>query len=200
MSLSSISIVGNVVKPPAQTIFNSGTTRTTIIVAVDTFTRDRSNRSGSAAANGGSNGRSSGGANGSTGDPIATTSADSNNGRDPNGATSTSTGWNRITDFYRVEVWGQMGERAYRYITKGNQVTAIGRLSFDKWIDREGRDRVTPVIHANQISIPPRPRSAEQQELQRQSQGDPTPESATDLILTEEDEDAAAAALFGASA
>ena len=62
-------------------------------------------------------------------------------------------------DFYKVESWGRLGELALQYLSKGNQVTVSGRLSFDYWTDKLGRQRTTPIIQANQVAFPPRLRA-----------------------------------------
>jgi single-strand DNA-binding protein len=62
-------------------------------------------------------------------------------------------------DFYKVESWGRLGELALEFLSKGNQVTVCGRLSFDHWTDKTGRQRTTPVIQANQVAFPPRLRA-----------------------------------------
>lgn len=59
-------------------------------------------------------------------------------------------------DFYKVETWGKLAELAGKYLAKGNQVAVSGRLIFDRWIDKEGRSRITPVIEASQLSLPAR--------------------------------------------
>jgi single-strand DNA-binding protein len=59
-------------------------------------------------------------------------------------------------DFYKVETWGKLAELAGQYLAKGNQVAISGRLMFDRWTDREGKPRVTPVVEASQLSLPPR--------------------------------------------
>jgi len=61
-------------------------------------------------------------------------------------------------DFYKVETWGKLADLATNYLQKGNQVTVCGRLTFDHWTDKQGRQRVTPVVEANQLALPPRPR------------------------------------------
>jgi single-strand DNA-binding protein len=61
-------------------------------------------------------------------------------------------------DFYKVEAWGKLADLATNYLQKGNQVTVCGRLTFDHWTDKQGRRRVTPVVEANQLALPPRPR------------------------------------------
>ena len=64
-------------------------------------------------------------------------------------------------DFYKVESWGKLGELALEYLTKGNQITVCGRLSFDHWTDKMGRPRTTPVIQASQVAFPQRARNAQ---------------------------------------
>jgi single-strand DNA-binding protein len=59
-------------------------------------------------------------------------------------------------DFYKVETWGKLAELAGQHLAKGNQVAVCGRLMFDRWTDREGKPRVTPIVEANQLSLPTR--------------------------------------------
>jgi single-strand DNA-binding protein len=68
-------------------------------------------------------------------------------------------------DFYKVESWGRLGELALEYLSKGNQVTVCGRLSFDHWTDKLGRQRTTPVIQANQVAFPPRLKAVPDSEM-----------------------------------
>ncbi len=73
------------------------------------------------------------------------------------------------TDFYRVETWDRLAELALNYLKKGNQVAVSGRLVMQKWVDREGKDRLTPTVQANQLSFPPRYRPAAESELPNQA-------------------------------
>jgi single-strand DNA-binding protein len=59
-------------------------------------------------------------------------------------------------DFYQVELWGKLGDLACKYLGKGNQVAVSGRFQLDRWQDREGKERMTPVIRATQLALPPR--------------------------------------------
>lgn len=61
-----------------------------------------------------------------------------------------------IADFYKVETWGKLAELAGEYLAKGNQVAVSGRLVFDRWTDRQGKERVTPVVEASQLALPPK--------------------------------------------
>lgn len=113
MSFAIVSIVGNLTRPPEQTAFASGKTRTTFVVAVNVRSRNAEKPSDSA-------------------------------------------------DFYKVEAWGRLGELAMMYLSKGNQVTANGRLVMDKWIDKEGRERITPTIKAENLAFPRKTGSLEE--------------------------------------
>lgn len=63
---------------------------------------------------------------------------------------------NSSADFYQVELWGKLGDLACKYLGKGNQVAVSGRFQLDRWQDRDGKERMTPVVRANQLSLPPR--------------------------------------------
>lgn len=65
-------------------------------------------------------------------------------------------------DFYQVEVWGKLAELAVKFLSKGNQITACGRLTFDHWTDREGKARFTPVVRAEQIAFPRKSQTGQQ--------------------------------------
>jgi len=106
MSLVTVSIVGNLVKPPEQMYFASGRLKTTMMVAVN------------------------------------------NPGRGGKKAES--------ADFYKVETWGKLAEAAGKYLEKGNQIGVSGRLFLDHWTDKQGNNRVTPVVEATQLAFPPR--------------------------------------------
>lgn len=65
-----------------------------------------------------------------------------------------------VADFYKVETWGKLAELAGEYLAKGNQVAVSGRLVFDHWTDRQGKERITPVVEAAQLALPPKPKAA----------------------------------------
>ncbi|HMW92233.1 MAG: single-stranded DNA-binding protein [Candidatus Obscuribacter sp.] len=62
----------------------------------------------------------------------------------------------KACDFYKVETWGKLAELAARCLSKGNQITVTGRLILDHWTDRQGLNRITPVVEASQLSLPPK--------------------------------------------
>ncbi len=57
-------------------------------------------------------------------------------------------------DFYKVETWGKLAELASQYLNTGNQVAVSGRLLFDRWTDRQGKNRFMPIVEAAQLSLP----------------------------------------------
>ncbi len=106
MSMSNISIVGNLARAPEQICFASGKIKTVLVVAVD--------------------------------------------GQKSPDKSKTE------TDFYKVETWGRLAELAQKYLNKGQQIGISGRLIMEHWTDREGQERLTPVVSATQLSFPQR--------------------------------------------
>ena len=111
MSMVNVSLVGNLVKAPEQVCFASGKVKTTLVIAVNSQTRQSIEKGGDSA------------------------------------------------DFYRVETWGKLAELAQKYLNKGNQIGLSGRLIMEHWTDKQGRERLTPVISAHQLSFPQRSKS-----------------------------------------
>lgn len=63
------------------------------------------------------------------------------------------------TDYYKVETWGKLAELAGKYLQKGHQVTVSGRLRMEQFVDNNQMPRVIPVVKAEQLSFPPKPKS-----------------------------------------
>lgn len=61
-------------------------------------------------------------------------------------------------EYFKIEVWDKLANLANQFLRKGNQVTVVGRLSMERWQDKEGTQRCTAVVSANQISLPPKPK------------------------------------------
>ena len=106
MSMTNVTIVGNLAKAPEQICFASGRTKTVLVVAVNSQPQK-------------------------DGEKIP-------------------------PDYYRVEIWGKLAELAQKYLNRGNQVGVSGKLVMEHWKDRDGNDKVTPVVSATQLSFPPR--------------------------------------------
>lgn len=62
------------------------------------------------------------------------------------------------TDWYRVSCWSGLAERAQQMITKGRLVLIDGRFTPRSYTDREGKDRYSLDISANDFQmLDPRP-------------------------------------------
>jgi single-strand DNA-binding protein len=62
------------------------------------------------------------------------------------------------TDWYRVSCWSNLAERAQQFITKGRLVYIEGRFTPRTYTDREGKERMSLDISANDFQmLDPRP-------------------------------------------
>jgi single-strand DNA-binding protein len=57
------------------------------------------------------------------------------------------------TEWHRVVFFGKLAEIAGEYLKKGGQVYVEGRLQTRKWQDKDGHDRYTTEIVANEMQM-----------------------------------------------
>jgi single-strand DNA-binding protein len=57
------------------------------------------------------------------------------------------------TEWHRVALFGRLAEVAAEYLRKGSQVYIEGKLRTRKWQDRDGHDRFTTEIVANEMQM-----------------------------------------------
>jgi single-strand DNA-binding protein len=57
------------------------------------------------------------------------------------------------TEWHRVVFFGKLAEIVAEYLKKGSQVYVEGRLQTNKWQDKEGNDRYTTEIIANEMQM-----------------------------------------------
>jgi single-strand DNA-binding protein len=57
------------------------------------------------------------------------------------------------TEWHRVAFFGKLAEIAGQYLKKGSQVYIEGSLRTRKWQDKEGQDRYTTEIRADQMKM-----------------------------------------------
>jgi single-strand DNA-binding protein len=57
------------------------------------------------------------------------------------------------TEWHRVTFYRRLAEIAGEYLKKGSQVYVEGRLETRKWTDKEGKDRYTTEIIANEMKM-----------------------------------------------
>ena len=83
-----------------------------------------------------------------------------------------------ITEWHRVVLYRKLGEIAGQYLKKGSAVYIEGRIRTRKWQDKEGQERYTTEIEANEMQMlggKPAGDSAQSQQKpqQRNAQGAP---------------------------
>lgn len=57
------------------------------------------------------------------------------------------------TEWFRVVAWDKLGEICNQYLTKGTRVYIEGRLQTRKWQDKDGQDRYTTEVIAQDMII-----------------------------------------------
>ncbi len=67
--------------------------------------------------------------------------------RDKDGALREETEW------FRIVAWDKLGEICNQYLAKGTRVYIEGRLQTRKWTDRDGQDRYTTEVIAQDMII-----------------------------------------------
>ena len=56
-------------------------------------------------------------------------------------------------EWHRVVLWGRLGEIANQYLKKGARVYIEGKIETRKWQDRDGNDKYTTEIRANEMKM-----------------------------------------------
>jgi single-strand DNA-binding protein len=57
------------------------------------------------------------------------------------------------TEWHTVVVWGKQAQSCGQYLTKGRQVYVEGRLATRKWTDKEGAERYTTEVVAENVKF-----------------------------------------------
>ncbi len=57
------------------------------------------------------------------------------------------------TEWHRIVFFGRLAEIVGEYLKKGSQIYVEGRLQTRKWQDKEGKDRYTTEIVANEMQM-----------------------------------------------
>lgn len=60
---------------------------------------------------------------------------------------------NERTEWHRIVVWGPQADACAKYLAKGRQVYVEGRIQTRQWTDKEGNERYTTEIVANQVTF-----------------------------------------------
>ena len=62
-------------------------------------------------------------------------------------------GMNEEVNFFDVVCWGKTAEIAGKFVQKAKQVAVSGRLQQRKWQDKDGNNRYSVEIVANQVKL-----------------------------------------------
>ena len=83
------------------------------------------------------------------------------------------------TEWHRVVFFGKLAEIAGQYLKKGSQVYLEGKLKTRKWQDKDGQDRFTTEINAEEMKMLGSKGDGQQQEGQRPQQTQQRPPANT---------------------
>ena len=61
--------------------------------------------------------------------------------------------WEDVTEWHRVTCFGNTAENANKYLSKGRQVYIEGRIQTSKYQDKDGNDRYSTEIVANEVKF-----------------------------------------------
>ena len=71
-----------------------------------------------------------------------------------------SQGGEKVTDFFRINAWRQLGETCSRYLSKGRKVAVIGELQARTYEAKDGTTRMALDVSADEVEFLT-PRSAD---------------------------------------
>ena len=81
------------------------------------------------------------------------------------------------TEWHRVVFFGKLAEIAGQYLKKGSQVYLEGKLKTRKWQDKDGAERYTTEINADEMKMLGSKGDGQQSEPQRQQQAPQRPQA-----------------------
>ena len=61
----------------------------------------------------------------------------------------------RQTDFFRVSVWGKMGDACAKHLAKGNKVAVIGEIQPRLYDAKNGQQRLSLDVQADEVEFLP---------------------------------------------
>ena len=82
--------------------------------------------------------------------------------------------WEKVTTWHRVTIFGKTAENAAKYLAKGREVYIEGRIEYQKWTDKDGNQRDSTQVIADQVRfLGDKPQQDRQQDRQqgRQDRG-----------------------------
>ncbi len=68
------------------------------------------------------------------------------------------------TQWHKITVWGNTAELCGKHLTKGREVSVMGKLVTNEWVDKEGYEREDVEIHTTSVEFLRKPSSNPQDE------------------------------------
>lgn len=62
-------------------------------------------------------------------------------------------GGERVTDFFRINAWRQLGENCARYLAKGRKVAVVGELQARTYEGKDGVTRMSLDVSADEVEF-----------------------------------------------
>ena len=62
-------------------------------------------------------------------------------------------GGEKVTDFFRINAWRQLGETCSRYLSKGRKVAVIGELQARTYEAKDGTTRMSLDVSADEVEF-----------------------------------------------
>ena len=59
----------------------------------------------------------------------------------------------KVTDFFRINAWRQLGETCARYLSKGRKVAVIGELQARTYEAKDGTTRMSLDVQADEVEF-----------------------------------------------
>ena len=89
-----------------------------------------------------------------------------------------------ITEWHRVVFYRKLAEIAGQYLKKGSAVYIEGRIRTRKWQDKEGQERYTTEIEANEMQmLGGRPSSDRENSEQSEPRRSPSPDKSSGIAF-----------------
>lgn len=62
-------------------------------------------------------------------------------------------GGERVTDYFRINAWRQLGENCARYLAKGRKVAVVGELQARTYEGKDGATRMSLDVSADEVEF-----------------------------------------------
>ena len=61
--------------------------------------------------------------------------------------------YDKVTTWFKCTAWGKQAENCGKYLAKGSRVYLEGRLSEEKWQDKDGNERSSLVVNISDVQF-----------------------------------------------